>query len=277
MKKIKTSIAISGALGRIGKMLIKEITKQKNIKLVYALTKEDYVYTHSNYHQKYCINKKILFTTLKKLKKNKHTLPFDTLIDFSKPYVTLKMVEYCVQNKKKMIIGTTGLNSMQMNTIKKASKIIPILYSPNFSIGINMMHTIIQYISKILGNISDIEIIESHHRNKIDAPSGTALQLGKIISEAMNWKFSESAIFSRYGNIGIREKNKIGFSTIREGNTIGKHTVLFANKYEKVSVSHTATHRSVFAKGAIQAAIWIYDKKNGLYNMNSVLRNIVIK
>ncbi|VFP84862.1 4-hydroxy-tetrahydrodipicolinate reductase [Buchnera aphidicola (Cinara splendens)] len=276
MKNINTSIVISGALGRMGKMLIKETIKQKNIRLIYALIKEKNINTCASYNKEKYLDKKIFFTTLKKLKKNKHTLPFDTIIDFSKPNVTLKIVEYCVKNKKKIIIGTTGFTSIQMKTIKKASKIIPILYSPNFSIGINIMHTIIQYISKILGKTTDIEIIESHHRNKIDAPSGTALQLGKIISKSMNWKFSESAIFSRYGHVGIRKKNKIGFSVIREGNTIGEHTVLFANKYEKISINHTATHRSVFAKGAIQAAIWIHDKKKGLYNINNIIKSIII-
>ncbi|MGI4816580.1 MAG: 4-hydroxy-tetrahydrodipicolinate reductase [Janthinobacterium lividum] len=276
MKNKNTSIVISGALGRMGKMLIKETIKQKNIKLIYALIRENHTHIHSSYNKEKYLNKKIFFTTLKKLKKNKHTLPFDTIIDFSKPNVTLKIVEFCVKNNKKIIIGTTGFTSIQMKTIKKASKIIPILYSPNFSVGINMMHTIIQYISKILGKNSDIEIIESHHRNKIDAPSGTALQLGKIISKSMKWKFSESAIFSRYGHVGIRKKNKIGFSVIREGRTIGKHTVLFANKYEKISVNHTATHRSVFAKGAIQAAMWIHDKKKGLYNMNNILKSILV-
>ncbi|VFP77668.1 4-hydroxy-tetrahydrodipicolinate reductase [Buchnera aphidicola] len=276
MKNINTSIVISGALGKMGKMLTKEAVKQKNIKLIYALIKEKHTRTHASYNKEKYSDKTIFFTTFKKLKKNKHALPFDTIIDFSKPNVTLKIIEYCIKNKKKIIIGTTGFTSMQMKTIKKASKIIPILYSPNFSIGINMMHTIIQYISKILGKNTDIEIIESHHRNKIDAPSGTALQLGKIISKSMNWKFSESAIFSRYGNVGKRKKNKIGFSVIREGNTIGKHTVLFANKYEKISVKHTATHRSIFAKGAIQAARWIHNKKKGLYSMNNVIKSILI-
>ncbi|VFP81017.1 4-hydroxy-tetrahydrodipicolinate reductase [Buchnera aphidicola (Cinara kochiana kochiana)] len=276
MKNINTKVVISGALGRMGKILIKEIKKNKYIKLIYGLIQKKQMKNYLNDDQKSSTNKKNFFTTLNALRKNKNTLSFDTLIDFSTPYTTIKMVEYCIKYKKKMIIGTTGFNPAQMNTIKQASKIIPILYSPNFSIGINVMHKIIQYMSHILGNSADIEIIEAHHRHKIDAPSGTALQLGKIISKSMNWNFSKSAVFSRYGNIGIRKKHTIGFSTIREGNTIGEHTVLFSNDYEKISIVHKAIHRSAFAKGALQAAIWIHSKKTGLYKMSDVLKNISI-
>ncbi|VFP83572.1 4-hydroxy-tetrahydrodipicolinate reductase [Buchnera aphidicola] len=276
MKNIKTKIAISGALGRMGKILIKEIKKNKCIKLIYGLVPNTQIKNHCNNDKKYFLNKKKFLTTLSILKKNKNISSFDTLIDFSTPCTTIKMIEYCIKYKKKMIIGTTGFNPIQINIIKKASKIIPILYSPNFSIGINVIHKIIQYISNILGNNSDIEIIESHHRNKIDAPSGTALQLGKIISKSMNWNFNESAIFSRYGNIGTRKNHTIGFSTIREGNTIGEHTILFSNEHEKISIKHKAINRSVFAKGALKAAIWIHNKKKGLYNMSDVLHNISI-
>ncbi|VFP78077.1 4-hydroxy-tetrahydrodipicolinate reductase [Buchnera aphidicola (Cinara cuneomaculata)] len=276
MKNIKTNVVISGALGRMGKILIKEIKKNKYISLKYGLIKNTEIKYHDNNNQNDLLNKNKIFTTLKILKKNKNISSFDTIIDFSTPLATIKLIKYCIKNKKKMIIGTTGFNSLQINKIKQASKIIPILYSPNFSIGINMIHKIIEYMSHILGNNSDIEIIESHHRNKIDAPSGTALQLGKIISKTMNWNFKKSAIFSRHGNIGIRKNHTIGFSTIREGITIGEHTVLFSNEYEKISIIHKANNRSVFAKGALQAAIWIYNKKNGLYNMSDVIPNIPI-
>ncbi|VFP81393.1 4-hydroxy-tetrahydrodipicolinate reductase [Buchnera aphidicola] len=272
MKKKIINIAISGALGRMGKILTKEIKKKKNIKLTHLLIQNNEKIFIQEKNQGNYLNEKKLFTTLEDLITEKKKTIFDLLIDFSTPKATLKMIEYCVKNKKKIIIGTTGFNKIQINKIKKASKKIPILYSPNFSIGVNIMHKIIKYISSILGNNSDIEIIESHHRNKIDAPSGTALQLGKIISKSMNWDFDKSAIFSRYGNIGIRKKNKIGFSTIREGNTIGEHTVLFSNKYEKISINHKATHRSIFAKGAIEAAIWINEKKNGLFKMSDFLK-----
>ncbi|VFP88015.1 4-hydroxy-tetrahydrodipicolinate reductase [Buchnera aphidicola (Cinara piceae)] len=272
MRKKIINIAISGALGRMGKILIKEIKKKKFIKLTHLLIQNNEKNSIQNQDKNNKLYEKKIFTTLKDLKKEKQKLEFDILIDFSTPIATLKMIEYCVKNQKKIIIGTTGFNTIQMNIIKKASKKIPILYSPNFSIGVNIIHKVIKYISLILGDNSDIEIIESHHRNKIDAPSGTALQLGKIISKSMNWNFDKSAIFSRYGNIGIRKKNEIGFSVIREGNTIGTHRVLFSNKYEKISITHKATHRSIFAKGAIQAAIWIHDKKKGLYKMSNLLK-----
>ncbi|ABJ90569.1 4-hydroxy-tetrahydrodipicolinate reductase [Buchnera aphidicola] len=272
--KNKTKIIISGALGRMGKILIKETKKNKLIKLVYALINNNI--DIKNHNQFYKVKEKKKFITLNNLKKKKKILKFDTIIDFSSPKYSIKIIKYCLKNNKKIVLGTTGFNTEQIKIINNASKKIPIIYSPNFSIGINIIYKILKNISKILGKNSDIEIIESHHRNKIDAPSGTALQLGKIISKSMKWNFKKSAIFSRYGNIGIRKKKRIGFSTIREGNTIGEHTVLFSNKYEKISIFHKAIHRSVFAKGALKAAIWISRKKNGLYNMSDMLKKIKI-
>ncbi|WP_075433709.1 4-hydroxy-tetrahydrodipicolinate reductase [Buchnera aphidicola] len=273
MEKKITKVAITGARGRMGKLLIKEIQKNKYIHLQYALINNMNQSDNTINNKKILANHTKLFTTLNNLKKKKYILDFDTLIDFSEPQSTLKMIKYCVENKKNIIIGTTGFNDTQITQIHEASKKIPILFSANFSIGINIIHNILKYISPILGNQADIEIIESHHRNKKDAPSGTALQLGKVISHTMQWDFKKSAIFSRYGNTGVRKKRKIGFSSIREGNTIGEHTILFSNRHEKISITHTATCRSTFAKGALKAAIWIHKKKKGLYSMSDVLKD----
>lgn len=272
MKKKINNVIISGALGRIGTILMKEIKKKKHINVIHALIKNHNHNINQKINDNNICKKKNFFITLPDLKLDKKILEFDTLIDFSTPIVTLKTIKYCIKKKKNIIIGTTGFNKKQIYHIQQAAKKIPILLSPNFSIGINIMHKVIEYISVMLGNNTDVEIIEYHHRNKIDAPSGTALQLGKVISKAMHWDFNTSAIFSRHGNIGIREKNKIGFSSIREGNTIGKHTVLFSNNYESISIQHTATNRSIFTQGVLKAIEWIYKKKSGLYNMSDVLK-----
>ncbi|VAX76359.1 4-hydroxy-tetrahydrodipicolinate reductase [Buchnera aphidicola] len=277
MKKEKMRIIISGAFGQMGQMLIKEIKKHEQIQLVHALINNIHKNSHQLKNSADFLNKKNFLLTLEDLKKNTNILPFNTFIDFSIPFVTMKIIKYCIAYKKKMIIGTTGFNKKQMKAIKDASYSIPILFSPNFSIGINILHQLLKYVSYMFDKTCDIEIIESHHRNKIDSPSGTALQLGKIICKNMKWDFNKSAIFSRKGNTGIRERKKIGFSTIRAGSTIGKHTVLFENRYEKISITHNASNRSIFAKGALEAAIWIQDKKNGLYSMKDVLSDTLKK
>lgn len=264
------NIALSGALGRMGKKLIKEIKKNKNTKLILAITHKKNI-QHNNISQKKFYN--INFCENINTIKNKKELNFNVLIDFSTPENTIKNLNFCIKNNKNIIIGTTGFNNDQMKYIKLSAKKIAIIFSPNFSIGINIMYKIIKYISTMIDKNTDIEIIEKHHRNKIDAPSGTALQLGKKIANSMKWNFNENTIFTRHGNIGKRKKNKIGFSTIRGGDIIGEHTVLFASEGENFSVTHKATNRSTFAKGAVKAAIWISKKKYGFFKMSDLFKN----
>lgn len=272
MKKKQTNIIISGALGRMGKRLIKEIKKNKATSLTGAIINEKSKKQKEKIILKQKFSKLNFYTNINQLniKKNQS---HEILIDFTTPDNTLNNLKYCIKNKINIIIGTTGFNDSQIKTIKDASKDIAILFSPNFSIGINLLYNVTQYLASIIGQYTDIEIIEAHHRDKIDAPSGTALQIGKKISQTMNWKLNEHAIFQRNGQLGAREKNKIGFSTIRGGDIIGEHKVLFADIGERIEISHKATNRSTFAKGAIQAAIWIQNKKKGFFNMSDIFKN----
>ncbi|WP_075431761.1 4-hydroxy-tetrahydrodipicolinate reductase [Buchnera aphidicola] len=272
MKKKKTKIIISGALGRMGKMLIQEIKQNKEISLTAAIINEKSQKQKEKITSQQKFSKLNFYTNINQLniKKNKS---HEILIDFTTPDNTLNNLKYCIKNKINIIIGTTGFNDTQIEIIKNASKDIAIFFAPNFSIGINLLCNVTQYIASIIGQYTDIEIIEAHHRDKIDSPSGTALQIGRKISKTMNWKFNEHTIFQRNGRLGVREKNKIGFSTIRGGDIIGEHKVLFADIGERIEISHKATNRSTFAKGAIQAAIWIQNKEKGLFNMSDIFKS----
>ncbi|AEH39687.1 dihydrodipicolinate reductase [Buchnera aphidicola (Cinara tujafilina)] len=260
MNQEKTKIIISGAFGRMGKILIKETIKNQETSLIGAIINEN---SKKAKEQQSEIKKDFLNYFFLKILKNNHerNLLYDVLIDFTTPQNTINNLKYCIKNQKNIIIGTTGFNEQQLKTIKSAAKNIAILFSPNFSIGINLLYNITKYIASIIGKYVDIEIIEYHHRNKVDAPSGTALQIGKNISESMGWNFNKDTIFQRYGIVGPRKKNKIGYSVVRGGDIIGEHKILFADLGEQIEIIHKATNRSAFARGAIKAAIWIKNKK----------------
>lgn len=264
MIKEKIKIIISGAFGRMGSEIIKKVSKNSKIQLIAALENEK--------SKKKKIKENIKIISINDLK-NKKKYNFDIIIDFSHPDYTMKLIEFCFKNNKNIVIGTTGFDKYQLKKIKLYSEKIAIVYSANFSIGINIIHNLIKNICNIIEKKTDIEIIETHHRKKIDAPSGTALQLGKKISNFMKWNFNKSAIFHRHGNIGIRENKKIGFSVIRSGKVIGEHTILFDNHDEQLFITHKAMNRSTFAKGALKSALWVYKKKNGLFNMSHVIKN----
>ncbi|BBI01131.1 dihydrodipicolinate reductase [Buchnera aphidicola (Nipponaphis monzeni)] len=268
MNNQNLKIAVTGALGRMGSLLIKEILKKKNIILSLAIVKNKSSVLH--FRKQLCIkNKNVNFIICDSLKhQNKK---FDILIDFSQPSASMKYLEYCVQHNKHLIIGTTGFNTIENETIKLASKKISIIQSSNFSIGINLIFNLLKDVTSIMSNNSDIEIIESHHRNKVDAPSGTAIEMGKIISKIMKIELDNNSIYHRVGNVGVRPNKKIGFSSIRAGNIIGEHTVMFANNDEEVLITHKAINRLSFIKGVIKAALWLPSQKNGLFNMKHVL------
>ncbi|WP_422667100.1 4-hydroxy-tetrahydrodipicolinate reductase [Buchnera aphidicola] len=268
IKPKKIRIAIAGALGRMGKYLIKEVQENKYTTLSAAFVSKNHPLINKDIGEIIGIGK-IGILISDELHEKINT--FDVLIDFTKPSSTFKYLKYCSLFKKNIIIGTTGFSTEEMKKISQYSSDIAIMISANFSIGINLLLQLIKKTTEIIGHQSDIEIIESHHRNKIDAPSGTALSIGETISKVMNWDLKKHSIYSREKIKNVREKNKIGFSTIRAGDIIGKHTVMYASPGEQINITHTASNRKAFSTGAIQAAIWIYNKKIGLFNMNDVL------
>ncbi|MDP2902786.1 MAG: 4-hydroxy-tetrahydrodipicolinate reductase [Methylovulum sp.] len=196
---------------------------------------------------------------------------FDVLIDFTRPDTSMVLIEQCRKAGRKLVIGTTGYSDVQKNTIAKASEDIAIVLAPNMSVGVNLSLKLLEMTAKVMGGYTDIEIVEAHHRHKVDAPSGTALRMGEVIADVLGRNLKDCAVYGREGHTGERDRKTIGFSTIRAGDIIGEHTVMFADEGEIVEITHKATSRMTFANGAVRAAIWIQDKANGLYDMQDVL------
>lgn len=196
---------------------------------------------------------------------------FDLLIDFTSVESTLAHLDYCVEQNKRIVIGTTGFDQSQLNSIQQAAAKIPVVLAPNTSIGVNLCFSLLRKAARVLGDQADIEIIESHHRNKIDAPSGTALRMGEVVASTLNRDLSQCAVYGREGQGEVRNQQTIGFSTIRAGDIVGEHTVLFATEGERVEISHKASNRSIYANGALRAAQWLSQQASGLYDMEDVL------
>ena len=254
MKKI--NITITGALGRMGKILIKRISKNKNLKL-FSLTDLKSGKTING-----------IKTQKNNLEAFKKT---DVIVDFSRPKASLEILNYAKKLKKKIVIGTTGFNKQQNKLIKSYSKKIAIFKSGNMSLGINLLEYIVNILSKKIPNNYNIGINDDHHKKKIDYPSGTALMLANAVSKAKNKNLDSikgNIFLNKKGNL---QKNKINFFITRKGNTVGKHSVIFNNKIENIELKHTAFSRELFADGALNAAIWISKKNSGLFDMQDML------
>ncbi|MDC9729319.1 MAG: 4-hydroxy-tetrahydrodipicolinate reductase [Methyloprofundus sp.] len=196
---------------------------------------------------------------------------FDALIDFTRPDISMEYIELCRQAGKTIIIGTTGYSDAQKARMAEAAKDIAIVFAPNMSVGVNLSLKLLEMTAKVMGDYTDIEVIEAHHRHKVDAPSGTALRMGEVVADALGRDLKDCAIYGREGDTGERDRKTIGFSTIRAGDIVGEHTVMFADEGERVEITHKATSRMTFANGAVRAAVWLKEQKNGLYDMQDVL------
>jgi 4-hydroxy-tetrahydrodipicolinate reductase len=196
---------------------------------------------------------------------------FDVVIDFTVPAATAATVELCRQHGKRMVIGTTGLSDTQRKEMALATQDIALVYSGNYSIGVNVSLKLLELTARAFGESVDIEIIEAHHRHKIDAPSGTALMMGEAVAGALGRDLKDVAVYERHGHTGPRPKGIIGFQTIRGGDIVGDHNVMFIGEGERVEIRHVATSRMNFANGAVRAALWVADKAAGQYNMQDVL------
>lgn len=196
---------------------------------------------------------------------------FDVLIDFTLPDVMLGNLAFCRQAGKAMVIGTTGLNAAQKQLLVDAAKDIPVVFASNFSVGVNLSFKLLDIAARVMGDDADIEIIEAHHRHKVDAPSGTAMRMGEVIADALGRDLQKVAVYGREGHTGAREHETIGFATVRGGDVVGDHTVLFAAEGERLEITHKASSRMTFAKGAVRAAQWLDGREPGLYDMQDVL------
>lgn len=196
---------------------------------------------------------------------------FDTLIDFTSPAATLAHLDLCAAGGKQIIIGTTGFSETEKARISATAARIGIVFAPNMSIGVNLCFKLLELAARVIGEEADIEIIEAHHRHKKDAPSGTALRMGEVVASTLGRNLKDCAVYAREGQVGERDARSIGFATIRAGDIVGDHTVMFATPGERVEITHKSSSRMTYAMGSLRAALWLRDKKSGLYSMQDVL------
>lgn len=263
-----TRIGICGAAGRMGRAILESCAQADGVKVTAAIEHADSPKLGIDSGELAGLGANgvrivaDLATVIDKL---------DVLIDFTLPEATMANVKLCHAAGKRLVIGTTGLNDSQKLQIKSAAADIAIMFSPNMSIGVNLCFKLAELAAMAIGETSDIEIIEAHHRMKKDAPSGTALRLGEIIASTLGRDLKDCAVYGREGITGERDRKTIGFETIRAGDIVGDHTVLFGLFGERVEITHKASSRHAFASGAVHAARWLMQKDSGLYDMQDVL------
>jgi len=261
-------IAVMGAAGRMGKTLIEAVQQAPGAGLTAAVDRPDSTLVGADAGELAAIGRigVPLSGDLDRVVDE-----FDVLIDFTHPTVTLKNLAFCCKHGKAMIIGTTGFSVEEKQLLAEAGKDIPIVFAANFSVGVNLCLKLLDTAARVLGDDVDIEITEAHHRHKVDAPSGTAVRMGEVIADALGRDLKKVAVYGREGQTGARERETIGFATVRAGDIVGDHTVLFAADGERVEITHKASSRMTFAKGAVRAALWLDGREPGLYDMQDVL------
>ncbi len=263
-----TRIAIPGAAGRMGRTLIEACQRAAGLQLGAASERAGHALLGSDAGVLAGVGELgvALVDDLQAVVDR-----FDVLIDFTAPEATLRHLELCRGAGKRMVIGTTGFDATQKARIAAAAEEIAIVFAPNMSIGVNLCLKLLDTAARVLGDEVDIEIIEAHHRHKVDAPSGTALRMGEVVAAALGRDLRECAVYGREGRTGARARQTIGFETIRAGDIVGDHTVMFAAEGEIVEITHKASSRMTFASGAARAAGWVVHQRPGLYDMQAVL------
>jgi len=247
-------VVMHGCNGRMGQMITSVVKEYPDVSIVAGVDLVD------DGHNEYPVFKDIASVDV----------PFDVIIDFSNAKIVDALLDYCVANKKPVVLCTTGLSEEQLLKVKESSKQTAILKSANMSLGINLLIKLLKEATGVLaGNGFDIEIVEKHHNQKLDAPSGTALALGDACNEALSNEYEY--VYDRSQRREKRPKKEIGFSAVRGGTIVGDHDVIFAGTDEVITFSHTAYSRAVFAKGAVSAAAFLADKENGIYDMSDVI------
>jgi len=268
MQDTQIRVAIAGAGGRMGRQLIQATLQREGVLLGAALERPGSSLVGSDAGELAGTGhiNTVIYDNLDAVAND-----FDVLIDFTRPEGTMAHLAFCRQHGKGMVIGTTGFDDAGKQAITAAAQEIPIVFAANFSVGVNVMLKLLENAAKVIGEDTDIEIIEAHHRYKVDAPSGTALAMGDTIARAMGKNLKDCAVYTREGDTGERIPGTIGFATIRAGDIIGEHTAMFADLGERIEITHKASNRMTFANGAVRSASWLSGKKNGLFDMSDVL------
>jgi len=259
-------VCIAGSGGRMGRALIEAVSATSDLKLSGALERPGSSLLGKDAGELAGTNLGVTISD----DLDRALSASDVLIDFTRPEGTLKHLALCRQKGVAVVIGTTGFDADGKRAIEAASRDIPIVFAPNMSVGLNITLKLLELAGKALSDGYDIEIIEAHHRHKVDAPSGTALKLGEVVAQASG-RSLDDAVYGREGVTGERDPKTIGFATVRGGDIIGDHTVLFAGIGERVEITHRATSRANFATGAARAARFLAGRAAGLYDMQDVL------
>ena len=261
-------IAVTGAAGRMGKALIEAVSLADNALLGAAIVKPGSSLVGADAGELAGNGKNHIVVT------DDITSvidQFDVLIDFTSPQATLMNAKVCAENNKGFIVGTTGFSEAEKKEFERFALQTSTVFAANFSTGVNVCLKLLDDAARVLAADADIEIYEAHHRHKVDSPSGTALRMGEVVAAATGRTLSENAIYGREGQMGARDKNTIGFATVRGGDVVGDHTVSFLADGERVEITHKASSRMAFARGAVRAAIWSVDAEQGLFDMQDVL------
>lgn len=263
-----TRCAVAGACGRMGRAIIRALGPAEDIELVGATEQHGHpgIGSDAGELSGTGTNHITVADSLALIAPEP-----DVIIDFTAPESSLRNIEWAASRHTAMVIGTTGFSSVQNARIKELARSIPCVCSPNMSVGINIMFTLIEKVAQILKDRYDMEIIESHHRSKKDAPSGTAVTMAHILAGATSRDLESVAVHQRKGLIGVRRREEIGIQVVRAGDIVGDHTVLFAGEGERLEITHRADSRDTFAAGAVRAACWVTGQPPGLYDMRDVL------
>ncbi len=261
-------VAIAGAAGRMGKALIEAVNQTDGMQVCVALEHSGCSFLGVDAGELAGLGK-LGVNIISDL--TSVVDQFDIVIDFTIPEATLINLEICRAASKKIVIGTTGFTDEQKQIFTSAAEEIALVFSPNMSVGVNLCLKLLEMAASVLGDDVDIEIVEAHHRHKVDAPSGTALRMGEVIADTLGRDLKECAVYGRQGRTGERDPKTIGFETIRAGDIVGDHTVMFAGIGERIEITHKASSRMTFATGAARAASWLSDKDKGLYDMQDIL------
>ena len=259
-------IAIAGAAGRMGRNLVIACEERQDCQLTQALERSDSAALNSDVGVLAGLDANNMMVS-----DSLDPQSFDVLIDFTHPVATTNHIDFCLRHNKKIVIGTTGADETLQEKITTAGQSIAVMYAPNMSVGVNLCLQLLKTAAEVLGDSVDIEVIEAHHRHKVDAPSGTALKMGEVVAEALGRNLSDCAVYGREGQTGARDRQTIGFATVRAGDIVGEHTVLFADEGERIEITHKASNRMTFARGAMRAAAWLASRDKGLFGMPDVL------
>lgn len=260
-----TRIAVSGAAGRMGQAIIRLIAEDDALELAAALE-----------HGQSPVLSRDAGTVAGIARLGVPVAPaaeagFDVMVEFTTPDATMEHLAFCRAHGHAIMIGTTGLDESQRGEIRDAGRDIPVVFAANTSVGINLCVALLETAGRVLGDHMDVEVVEAHHRHKVDAPSGTALLLGETVAGVLGRDLETDGVFAREGHTGPRPSGSIGFSTIRGGDIAGEHTVMFIGESERIEITHRATDRRIFARGALRAARWLAGRPAGFYDMRDVL------